>query len=39
MDLTIPYTFSPTAMPGWIAWILLLTAMTGGIPTFFLHDV
>jgi hypothetical protein len=27
MDLTIPYTFYPIALPGWIAWILFLTAM------------
>jgi hypothetical protein len=30
MDLTIPYTFYPTAMPGWIAWVLFLMATLGG---------
>jgi hypothetical protein len=31
MDLTIPYTFYPIALPAWIAWTLFLTAMAGGI--------
>jgi len=31
MDLTIPYTFYPIALPGWIAWVLFVTAMAGGI--------
>ena len=30
MDLTIPYTFYPTALPHWIAWSLFLVAMVGG---------
>jgi hypothetical protein len=30
MDLTIPYTFYPLALPGWIAWILFLIAIAGG---------
>lgn len=30
MDLTIPYTFYPLALPHWIAWILFLLAMLGG---------
>ncbi len=31
MDLTIPYTFYPLALPHWIAWILFLLAMLGGV--------
>ena len=31
MDLTIPYTFYPLALPGWIAWALFLTATVGGV--------
>ena len=31
MDLTIPYTFYPIALPHWIAWALFLTAVAGGI--------
>jgi hypothetical protein len=31
MDLTIPYTFYPIALPGWIAWTLFLSAIAGGI--------
>ncbi|MGH7535679.1 MAG: hypothetical protein ACREMG_08850 [Gemmatimonadales bacterium] len=27
MDLTIPYTFYPTALPGWISWMLFLAAL------------
>ena len=27
MDLTVPYTFYPTALPHWIAWMLFLLAM------------
>ena len=30
MDLTIPYTFYPLALPHWMAWALFLTAITGG---------
>jgi hypothetical protein len=30
MDLTIPYTFFPLALPHWIAWTLFLFAMLGG---------
>jgi hypothetical protein len=29
MDLTIPYTFYPLALPHWIAWLLFLLAMAG----------
>jgi type IV secretory pathway VirB2 component (pilin) len=31
MDLTIPYTFYPLALPHWIAWTLFLLAMLGGV--------
>ena len=31
MDLTIPYTFYPIALPHGIAWALFLTAMLGGL--------
>ena len=31
MDLTIPYTFYPLALPHWIAWTLFLAAMLGGL--------
>lgn len=31
MDLTIPYTFYPIALPHWIAWALFLTAVAGGL--------
>ena len=30
MELTIPYTFYPTALPHWIAWVLFLCAIVGG---------
>ena len=30
MDLTIPYTFYPLALPHWIAWMLFLGAMLCG---------
>jgi hypothetical protein len=33
MDLTIPYTFYPTALPHWIAWVLFLGAIAGGAVT------
>ena len=29
MDLTIPYTFYPVALPHWIAWSLFLVAIAG----------
>lgn len=31
MDLTIPYTFYPLALPHWVAWALFLTAVVGGV--------
>jgi len=31
MDLTIPYTFYPMALPHWMAWMLFLVALAGGI--------
>jgi len=31
MDLTVPYTFYPTALPHWIAWLLFLLAIAGGV--------
>ncbi|HEY5939199.1 MAG TPA: hypothetical protein VIT87_00165 [Gemmatimonadales bacterium] len=30
MDLTLPYTFYPIALPHWIGWTLFLLAMLGG---------
>lgn len=30
MDLTIPYTFYPIALPHWIAWTLFLVSMLCG---------
>src|SRR6266545_1020404 len=30
MDLSIPYTFYPSALPHWIAWTLFFLAMLGG---------
>ena len=30
MDITVPYTFYPLALPHWIAWTLFLLAMLGG---------
>ncbi|MGH7512626.1 MAG: hypothetical protein ACREOQ_06865 [Gemmatimonadales bacterium] len=30
MDLTVPYTFYPLALPHWIAWTLFLLAMLCG---------
>jgi 4-hydroxybenzoate polyprenyltransferase len=30
MDLTVPYTFYPIALPHWIAWTLFLLAMLCG---------
>jgi len=31
MDLTVPYTFYPTALPHWIAWMLFGIAVAGGL--------
>ena len=31
MDLTIPYTFYPVALPHWIAWLLFIFAILGGV--------
>jgi hypothetical protein len=31
MDLTIPYTFYPIALPHSIAWTLFLIALVGGV--------
>lgn len=31
MDLTVPYTFYPTALPHWIAWTLFVLAIAGGV--------
>ena len=31
MDLTIPYTFYPVALPHWIAWTLFTMAILGGL--------
>ena len=33
MDLAIPYTFYPIALPHWMAWALFLLAMLGGVAT------
>jgi hypothetical protein len=30
VDLTVPYTFYPLALPHWIAWTLFLIAVSGG---------
>ena len=30
MDLTIPYTFYPLALPHWIAWTLFTLAIVSG---------
>ena len=30
MDLTIPYTFYPSALPHWIAWVLFSLAILSG---------
>ena len=30
MDLTLPYTFYPIALPHWIAWTLFGLALLGG---------
>ena len=29
MDLTIPYTLYPTALPHWIAWVLFAAVLVG----------
>ena len=31
MDLTVPYTFYPTALPHWIAWTLFIVVAAGGV--------
>jgi len=31
MDLTIPYTFYPTALPHWLAWVLFSLAVGGSL--------
>ena len=31
MDLTVPYTFYPIALPHRIAWLLFLLALSGGL--------
>ena len=31
MDLTIPYTFYPTALPHWLAWNLFGVALLGAL--------
>jgi hypothetical protein len=31
MDLTVPYTFYPIALPHRIAWVLFLLALCGGV--------
>jgi hypothetical protein len=30
VDWTIPNTFYPRALPGWISWVLFLAAIGGG---------
>jgi hypothetical protein len=30
MDLSVPYTFYPLALPHWMGWTLFLLAMLGG---------
>jgi formate-dependent nitrite reductase membrane component NrfD len=30
MDLTVPYTFYPLALPHWVAWTLFLASVTAG---------
>ncbi len=36
MDLTIPYTFYPSALPNEIAWILFVSALLGALVISFL---
>lgn len=31
MDLSIPYTFYPTALPEWISWMLFGSVIAGSI--------
>ena len=31
MDLTVPYTFYPIALPRWSAWTLFGLALLGGV--------
>jgi hypothetical protein len=33
MDLTIPYTFYPIALPHWIAWVFFSAALLGAVAT------
>ena len=37
MDLTIPYTFYPVALPHWIAWTLFILAIVGGVAIGFMQ--
>ena len=37
MDLTIPYTFYPTALPHWIAWLLFMLAILGAVAAGFVR--
>jgi hypothetical protein len=37
MDLTIPYTFYPVALPHWIAWTLFILAIVGGVAAGFMQ--
>jgi hypothetical protein len=30
MDLTIPYTFYPLALPHWMAWVFFAATLLGG---------
>jgi hypothetical protein len=38
MDLTIPYTFYPLALPHWMAWVLFILAILGGVAAGFRQD-
>jgi hypothetical protein len=31
MNLTVPYTFYPLVLPHWIAWMLFMLAIAGGV--------
>jgi hypothetical protein len=33
MDLRIPYTFYPIALPHWIAWVFFSAALLGAVAT------
>lgn len=37
MELTIPYTFYPVALPHWIAWTLFIVAIVGGVTVGFMQ--